>query len=273
LIGNKKEMYMSFTRLQKLINEKNCRIVVGLDPRPNMLRVGETLFSWGKRIIDAVAEIVPAVKPQAAFYEAAGIAGITALSETVQYAKQRGLYVIMDAKRGDIGSTAEAYAEAYLGIGELGCDCVTVNPYLGSDGIKPFLVQAESNDGALFALVKTSNPSSGELQDVITDSGKPVYIRTASMLGALDASGERIGFVVGATYPEQLAELRAMFPKSFFLVPGYGAQGGTAASVAAAFSADGSLAIVNSSRGIITADDPRAAAVAARDDINSVICK
>ncbi|MDR2360936.1 MAG: orotidine-5'-phosphate decarboxylase [Oscillospiraceae bacterium] len=262
---------MSFARLQALIDAKECRVAVGLDPRPDMLRGGETLLDWGKRIIDAVADIVPAVKPQWAFYEAAGSLGIAALSETIRCAKQRGLYVIADAKRGDIGSTADAYADAYLGSGELRADCVTVNPYLGSDGVKPFMYQAEASDGALFALVKTSNPSSAELQDITTESGELVYIRVANMLNALDTTGDRVGFVIGATYPEQLADLRSRFPKTFFLVPGYGAQGGTAEMVSAAFADGGSRAIVSSSRAIICAADVRIAAQKARDEINNAL--
>ncbi|MDR2606261.1 MAG: orotidine-5'-phosphate decarboxylase [Oscillospiraceae bacterium] len=260
---------MSFTRLQGLIADKKAPIAVGLDPRPSMLGKGETLFDFNKRIIDATVELVPAVKPQAAFYEAFGTSGLDSLRYTIKYARQQGLYVILDAKRGDIGSTAEAYAEAYFAKGSaFECDALTVNAYLGSDGIKPFLKLAQANDKAIFALVKTSNPSSGELQDLITDTGEPVYVRVAKTLDAFGDT-EHLGFVVGATYPQQLAELRAMFPATFFLVPGYGAQGGDAADIAPAF-ANGGCAIVNNSRGIIAAENPRSAVLTMKDDLLSV---
>ncbi|MDR0819036.1 MAG: orotidine-5'-phosphate decarboxylase [Oscillospiraceae bacterium] len=251
---------MSFSRLQKLIDAKNAPICAGLDPRASMLNGGESLFDFNKRVIDAVYDIVPSVKPQSAFFEAFGLGGLESLSKTIKYARQKGLYVILDAKRGDIGSTAEAYAEAYFSSGsDFECDALTVNAYLGSDGIKPFLELAKINDKAIFALVKTSNPSSGEVQDLLTDSGESVYVSVAKTLDALDDS-EHLGFVVGATYPEQLKELRLKFPTTFFLVPGYGAQGGTAKDIAAAFNADGGGVVVNNSRGIIAAADPRKAA-------------
>jgi len=262
---------MSFTRLQRMIQGKDAPIVVGLDPRPGMLSEGESLYEFNKRIIDATWDLVPSVKPQAAFYESQGLAGLTALRDTIKYSREKGLYVILDAKRGDIGSTAEAYAEAYLGKGaEFESDALTINAYLGSDGIKPFLELAKANDKALFALVKTSNASSGEVQDLRTIAGESVYVQVAKLLDGLGDT-EHLGFVVGATYPEQLAELRAMFPSTFFLVPGYGAQGGGGKDAAPAFGSEGRYAIVNNSRGIIAASDPRAAVIRMREDINGYI--
>lgn len=250
---------MSFSLLTELILRKNNPSVMGLDPKleyiPEHIRagrsVGEALFEFNRGLIDAVADLIPAVKPQSAFYEMYGLEGLTALDKTIRYAKSAGLYVILDAKRGDIGSTAEAYAEACFGAFSSGADCVTVNPYLGGDGVLPFIRAADKYDRAVFALVKTSNPSSGELQD-LDCSGVPVYMRVAALTAGWNASG-RCGIVAGATYPAQLAELRRTLPDSFFLVPGYGAQGGKAADIAAAYDKNGGGVIVNSSRGLMCA--------------------
>lgn len=272
--------------IEKIL-QKNNPTVAGLDPRPAHLPPelaelppDEAYLRFNLGLIDVLADIVPAIKPQAACYEALGAKGIAVLERTIAAAHDAGLYVIGDAKRGDIGSTAEAYAEAWLSDGPLGCDCVTVNPYLGSDGILPFLASGRD----IFALVKTSNPSSAELQD--TDcGGMPLYRRVTMLIEKLGADTvgahgySRIGAVVGATHPAELAELRAAFPRTFFLVPGYGAQGGGAADCAGAFGANGLGAIVNSSRGIFAAwkktggdwrDAARGEALAMRDALRAV---
>ncbi len=274
---------MSFDRLIARIVETGNPTVVGLDPKldyipehikeaafqehGNTLRgAAEAFLTFNKGIIDAVCDIVPAVKPQCAYYEMLGYEGMRALYETIQYAKSRGMFVITDGKRNDIGSTMEAYAVAHLGeisingaVAEpFGGDALTVNGYLGTDGIKPLLGICNAKDKGIFALVKTSNPSSGELQDREID-GEAVYSIMAGMCEAWGAESmgqygySAVGAVVGATYPAQLAELRKKAPHTFFLVPGYGAQGGTAADVAGAFDEKGLGAIVNSSRAILTA--------------------
>lgn len=258
---------MSFDKLYELIAQKNNPTVMGLDPKleyiPEKFREGksvsESLFDFNRALIDATADLIPAIKPQSAYYELYGLEGLLALDKTIRYAKQAGIYVILDAKRGDIGSTASAYAEGHLGEGGAGADCITVNPYLGSDGIVPFIDAAKKYDKALFSLVKTSNPSSSEFQDRLID-GKPLYriVGEATEKWGEDNIGEygysRVGAVIGATHPEQLAELREAMPHTFFLVPGYGAQGGTAADVAFAFrQSDKSGAIVNSSRALMCA--------------------
>ncbi|MCL2201547.1 MAG: orotidine-5'-phosphate decarboxylase, partial [Oscillospiraceae bacterium] len=232
----------------------------------------------------------PAVKPQAAFYEKYGWQGVRALAETIAYAQAKGMFVIVDGKRGDIGSTMEAYAEGWLGTTEVegesftpfGGDALTVNGYLGSDGIEPLLKVCKRQDKGIFVLAKTSNPSSGELQDIVVGE-KTIYETMAALCdkwgealpGKYGYSG--VGVVVGATYPEQLSELRKKFPKLFFLVPGYGAQGGSGASIAGAFDGDGLGAIVNASRSLMCAwqKDPglslvqatRNEAIRMRDDI------
>lgn len=270
-------------KLLDLIDEKQNPSVVGLDPSieqfPSFLKekrkddpnafqaVAETIVEFNCLIIDAVADIVPAVKPQMAFYEQYGSFGVKAFEETVDYAKQKGLLVIDDSKRNDIGSTAAAYANAHLGrsaildgsrVPALDADYLTVNPYLGSDGIKPFIDACREFGKGIFALVKTSNPSSGELQDKMVE-GRPVYEVVAELVEewGRDLVGERgyssIGAVVGATFPEEAERLRAVMPKSIFLAPGYGAQGGTAKDLLPCFNDDGYGAIVNSSRGIIYA--------------------
>ena len=219
-------------------------------------------FEFNRTIIDAVAGIVPAVKPQIAMYEALGPAGVDVYAMTCEYARERGLYVLADVKRGDIGSTAAAYARMLTGVGEhdpLNIDAVTVNPYLGTDGITPFVDAAAQTDKDLFVLVRTSNPSSSELQMLDLANGKKVYEHVADLVESWGAETigkygySRVGAVVGATHPEEGKALRKRMPHTFFLVPGYGAQGGTAADVRGMFDADGSGAIVNSSRGIIGA--------------------
>ena len=223
-------------------------------------------FEFNRAIIDAVADIVPAVKPQIAMYEALGPAGIDVYTMTCEYAQQQGLYVLGDIKRGDIGSTAAAYAGHLSGVGAGETaydpwheDAVTVNPYLGTDGITPFVDAAAAHDKDVFVLVRTSNPFSKELQELDLAGGGKLYEHVADLVeGWGDPTrGERgysrVGAVVGATHPEEGAALRERMPHTFFLVPGYGAQGGTAAGVAGMFDKDGSGAIVNSSRGIIGA--------------------
>lgn len=258
-------------------------------------------YEFNRTIIDAVAGIVPAVKPQIAMYEALGPAGIDVYTMTCDYAASRGLYVLADVKRGDIGSTAAAYAHMLTGVDGFDpwkVDAVTVNPYLGTDGITPFVDAAKESDKDLFVLVRTSNPSSSELQMLDLADGSKVYEHVADLVegwgaDSIGAHGySRVGAVVGATHPEEGKALRARMPHTFFLVPGYGAQGGTAADVRGMFDADGSGAIVNSSRGIIgawrkdgrynpsmSADDAlalvdetaRDAAIRMRDDLRAVL--
>lgn len=304
---------MSIDLLIKKIKEKSNPTVAGLDPKveyvPQYIRekayktygknikgATEAIWEYNKGLIDALYDIVPAVKPQSAFYEMYGLAGEEILSRTISYAKEKGLYVILDVKRNDIGSTAEAYSRAYLGKvdidGELfdanPVDSITVNPYLGTDGIAPFVKDCKEYGKTVFALVKTSNPSSGELQDLITD-GKAIYEKVAELVNKWGAEtvGESgysaVGAVVGATYPEQAEKLRKIMPKAYFLVPGYGAQGGGAKDVAKSFNDDGLGAIVNSSRGIMCAykkgdwkeeqfaEAARAEAVRMKEDLNSVL--
>ena len=275
---------MSFDRLIRNIIEKQNPTVAGLDPKldyiPEYIReeafgkYGRTLegaaaaiLRFNKDLIDALCDIVPAVKPQAAYYEMYGWQGVKTLTETIAYAKEKGMFVITDGKRNDIGTTMQAYAAAHIGKTDIegetaeafGADALTVNAYLGTDGIKPLLEICRNDDKGIFALVKTSNPSSGELQDRNLDDGQTVYRTMGDMCEkwGSEAMGEEgyssVGAVVGATYPRQLLELRATLPHTFFLVPGYGAQGGGAADVAPAFDEKGRGAIINSSRGIICA--------------------
>jgi orotidine-5'-phosphate decarboxylase len=212
-------------------------------------------------VIDAVAPLVPAVKPQAAFFEQLGPPGMQALKDVIDYAAAKDLIVILDGKRNDIGSTATGYAEAYLGPGAAsawGCDALTVSPYLGDDSLTPFVDTAQARGAGIFVLVKTSNPGGKRFQDIVAD-GRPLYRHVAEYVESLAAatSGNSgyglIGAVVGATYPEQLAELRQAMPHTWFLIPGFGAQGGTAKDCASAFDSNGLGAIVNNSRGIIFA--------------------
>lgn len=264
------------------IQKTNAPIVVGLDPMLNYipehiqkrayLEYGETLegaaqaiWQYNKEIVDAVYDLIPAVKPQIAMYEQFGIEGLKAFKKTVDYCKEKDLVVIGDIKRGDIGSTSEAYAIGHLGKVKVGSksyagfneDFVTVNPYLGTDGIKPFVDVCKEEKKGLFILVKTSNKSSGEFQDRLID-GKPLYEYVGEKVAewGADCMGDSysyIGAVVGATYPEMGKVLRKIMPKSFILVPGYGAQGGKAEDLVPYFNEDGLGAIVNSSRGIIAA--------------------
>ena len=257
-------------------------IVVGLDPQLKFLPeplleasfkefdenpegVCDAIFNFNKRIVDAVCDLVPAVKPQIAMYEVYGIPGLIAFDKTVKYCKEKGLIVIGDVKRGDIGSTSGAYAQGHLGHVTIGGkdyrgfeeDFATVNPYLGSDGVKPFIDVCKAEDKGIFVLVKTSNPSSGELQDRVTD-GRPIYEWVGEMVAkwgedCMDGDYSNVGAVVGATYPEMGKVLRKIMPKSFILVPGYGAQGGKGADLVHFFNEDGLGAIINSSRGIIAA--------------------
>ena len=274
---------MSLDRLISKINTTENPTVLGLDPKlsyiPTNIKdtayelfgktlegAAEALLCFNKILIDSVCDIIPAVKPQAAFYEMYGWQGVRALAETISYAHQKGMFVIADCKRGDIGTTMEAYAEGWLGTTEVegvtytsfGGDALTVNGYLGTDGIKPLIEVCQKHDKGIFVLAKTSNPSSGELQDMIIND-KTVYETVAVLC---DKWGESlpgksgfcgVGIVVGATYPEQLVELRRKFPKLFFLVPGYGAQGGGGKSVAGAFDNNGSGAIINASRSLMCA--------------------
>ena len=301
---------MSFDVLQEKIREKKNPTVAGLDARieyvPEYIRkkafekygVGlkgavEAIWQFNVGLIDALCDIVPAVKPQAAYYENLGWQGMEMLERTIRYAKEKGLFVIADIKRGDIGSTATAYAEGWLSgapiegqvFKSFDADCVTLNGYMGSDSIKPFLEAAKGEDKCAFVLVKTSNPGSGELQDVKAADGRTIYEVMGELNEQIAAGTEgKYGFtmagaVTGATYPQQIQDLRSRLPHTFFLVPGYGAQGGTAADVKYAFNEKGHGAIVNSSRGIMCAwkktggdghdfkEAARNAAIAMRDDI------
>lgn len=305
---------MAFDKLIEKIVEMQNPTVAGLDPKldyvPQFIKdecfekygvtlkgAAEALLMFNKALIDELCDIVPAIKPQAAYYEMYGPEGVKALADTIAYAKSKGMYVITDGKRNDIGTTMEAYATAHLGETKVnddmlipfGADALTVNGYLGSDGIKPLLNVCKEKDKGIFVLVKTSNPSSGELQDLKLENGETVYEHMGimceswgeSLKGQYGYSG--VGAVVGATYPEMLKELRAKMPHTFFLVPGYGAQGGGAEDVKFAFDKNGIGAIVNSSRGIMCAwqkqegktekdfaEAAKVEAVRMRDDIRSV---
>ena len=272
-------------RLVAQIKKTGAPIVVGLDPMMKFIpehikekafaEFGETLegaaeaiWQYNKAIVDAIYELVPAVKPQIAMYEQFGLPGLSAFYKTVQYCKKKGLVVIGDIKRGDIGSTSEAYAVGHLGKVQVGSksyygfdeDFVTVNPYLGSDGVNPFIKVCKEEKKGIFVLVKTSNPSSGEFQDrQIADAGnRPLYEVVGEQVAKwgethMGDTYSYVGAVVGATYPEMGKVLRKIMPKSYILVPGYGAQGGKGADLVHFFNEDGLGAIVNSSRGIIAA--------------------
>lgn len=269
-------------QLIQKIQKTKAPICVGLDPmlsyipehilKQSFQEFGETLegaadaiWHFNKEIVDHTYDLIPSVKPQIAMYEQFGIEGLKVYEKTVRYCQEKGLLVIGDAKRGDIGSTSAAYATAHLGkvkVGNSICtafntDFLTVNPYLGTDGVKPFVDVCKEEDKGLFVLVKTSNPSSGEFQDQLVN-GRPVYELVAEKVvewGAdcMDGVYSNVGAVVGATYPEMSRILRKLMPTTYFLVPGYGAQGGTAADLKPCFNEDGLGAIVNSSRGIIAA--------------------
>ena len=293
------------SKLIKKIQEKNAPVVVGLDPMlsyiPDFIMkkaieeygetleaAGEAVWQYNKAIVDAVYELIPAVKPQIAMYEQFGVPGVIAFDRTVNYCKEKGLVVIGDIKRNDIGSSSAAYANGHIGSVTVGNtklsgfkeDMVTVNPYLGSDGIKPFVDACNEHDKGMFVLVKTSNPSSGEFQDRLISEGESADADVASLDGVtlgdlagggrplyelvaekvnewgaecMDGDYSNVGAVVGATYPEMGAKLRKLMPKAFILVPGYGAQGGTSDALRPYFNEDGLGAIVNSSRGIICA--------------------
>ncbi len=302
-------------KLAEKIQKTHAPIVAGLDPMMNYIpehiqrkafeEYGETLegaaeaiWQFNKEIVDCIYDLIPAVKPQIAMYEQFGIPGLQAFQKTVDYCHKKDLIVIGDIKRGDIGSTSAAYAAGHIGSVKVGSktyhpfgeDFITVNPYLGTDGVKPFVDVCREEKKGLFILVKTSNPSSGEFQDKIVD-GRPLYElvgEKAAQWGA-DCMGENysyVGAVVGATYPEVGKILRRIMPKSFILVPGYGAQGGTGADLVHFFHEDGLGAIVNSSRGIIAAyqqeayadfgaehfgEASRAAVLAMKEDIDNAL--
>jgi len=269
-------------KLVERIKKLEAPIVVGLDPTLNFVpgflldkainEKGETLeaaadaiFEFNKKIVDAVYDLIPAVKPQIAMYEQFGIPGLMAYKQTVDYCHEKGLLVIGDAKRGDIGSTSTAYAIGHLGkvkigsteIAPIDTDFLTINPYMGSDSVVPFVEECKKNDKGLFILVKTSNPSSGEFQDQKVGK-KAVYELVGKKVDEWGAELVKngysdVGAVVGATYPEMGEVLREIMPKAYILVPGYGAQGGTAAELKPFFNKDGLGAIVNSSRGIVAA--------------------
>jgi len=300
--------------LVEKIKKTNAPICVGLDPmldyvpstllnaaieaegEVNLKAVANAVLEYNKAIIDATYDIIPAVKPQIAMYEQFGIPGLKAFKKTVAYAKKKGLVVIGDIKRGDIGSTSAAYATGHIGritvngkaLDTFNEDIVTVNPYLGTDGVKPFIDACNEFNKGIFVLVKTSNKSSGEFQDkVLTETGKPLYETVGSMVNewaemSMDGDYSNVGAVVGATYPEMGEVLRKIMPKSYILVPGYGAQGGKGSDLKPFFNEDGLGAIVNSSRGIIAAykqeqyakygeanfaDAARAAVIAMQKDI------
>ena len=304
---------MSMDNLLRAICEKQNPTVAGLDPKLDYVpqyikdkafnKYGETLkgaakaiLEFNKCLIDALHEVVPAIKPQAAYYEMYGTAGMKTLYKTQEYARSRGMYVITDGKRNDIGTTMEAYAAAHLGKVKVGNeeyepfmgDALTVNGYLGSDGINPLIKVCKENDKGIFVLVKTSNPSSGELQDLLVGD-EHIYEKVAQCVNkwneeTIGKSGYgAVGAVVGATYPEQAKVLRKLMPKSYFLVPGYGAQGGGAEGVKPCFNEDGLGAIVNSSRGIMCAykkgdwkeeqfaEAARAEAIRMKNDLTSVL--
>lgn len=276
---------MSMDILQEKIRQKKNPTVAGLDPKldyipqhlleeayakygPTLRGAAEAYRLFCRGLIDALKDVVPAVKPQSAYFEVLGSAGIAVLEEICVYAKAQGLYVIMDAKRGDIGTTCEAYAQAYLGEVEINeqhytpfdCDCITVNGYLGTDALKPFTALCKERNKSMFLLVKTSNPSSRELQDLIAGDRlvhtvvADLAVRLTDKEQLVGPSGwSAIGAVVGATHPQDLKALREKYPQLFFLVPGYGAQGGKAKDVQYAFDKFGHGAIVNSSRGIMCA--------------------
>ena len=296
------------------IKETGNPTVMGLDPRyemlpkcvtdkyPNTLEgVAQAIVEYNKSLIDATYDIIPAVKPQIAFYEMFGLPGMQAFKETCEYAKQKGMIVIADIKRGDIGSTAQGYSNAYLGKTKIGdieqsifdVDFVTVNPYMGTDCVKPFIEDCKKYNKGLFILVKTSNPSSGELQDLKLETGEEIYTRVAKLVEnwGEDLRGEynysSIAAVVGATYPEQLKQIREIAPHTYFLIPGYGAQGGKVEDIALGFDENGLGGIVNASRSLMCAykselwkdkfeekdyaKATRAEAIRMRDELNSVL--
>lgn len=275
---------MSFDRLIEKIIELKNPTVVGLDPKleyvPKYIQrrylekdgltlkaAAKAIYDFNQAIIDEIHDVVPAIKPQAAYYEMYGHYGIRTLEKTIRYAKLNGMFVITDGKRNDIGATMEAYTNAHLGttlVGEnsmeaFGADALTVNGYLGTDGIEPLLKVCREQDKGIYVLVKTSNKSSGELQDLKLEDSTPIYAKMGDLCEkwGTDTIGKygysAVGAVVGATYPEMLTELRQRLPHTMFLVPGYGAQGGGAEGLKGGFDANGLGAIVNSSRAVMCA--------------------
>ena len=267
-------------KLISKINETKNKTVIGLDPKYEMLperlknKYGKTLediskaiLEFNKELIDNTCDIIPAVKVNIAFYEMYGIPGMKVFEETCKYAKEKGMVVIADIKRGDIGSTTKAYSNAFLGKTMIGdkeesifdVDFVTVNPYMGTDCVKPFIEDCKKYDKGIFVLVKTSNPSSGELQDVKLENGQEVYIKVAKLVEewGKDLRGKNgyssVAAVVGATYPKQLKEIRKTAPHTYFLIPGYGAQGGKVEDIALGFDENGLGGIVNASRSLMYA--------------------
>jgi orotidine-5'-phosphate decarboxylase len=270
-------------RLADACRRRGNSVCVGLDPRWDLLpeeirqrHAGGALADAARafeelcrRVLDVVAPLVPVVKPQSAFFEACGPAGLTALQNVLGHARRLGLLTILDGKRNDIASTAEAYADAaFAGVAHAGtrqpvwdADALTVNPYLGRDAVEPFLRSARRDGRGVFVLVRTSNPGAGQFQDLVCD-GRPLFEHVAAAVGAWARENRGrcglgdVGAVVGATHPVELAVVRGLLPDGIFLVPGYGAQGGTAADTAAGFRPDGLGAVVNSSRGIIASFPP-----------------
>lgn len=283
-------------RLYARIRKVDSRVCLGIDPRPDAhplthpsrfkndpAQIAKAVVYYFQAVIQATENLVACYKLQSAFFEAMGVPGLISMAQLIADIKSRGIPVILDAKRGDIGSTAEAYAGAYLGDGVFSADALTVNPYLGMDSLAPFLTQAVSEARGLFVLVKTSNQGSADFQDVRTDDGRKLYERVADRLTDLaknHLSGQYapLGAVVGATHPNELRELRQRLPHSIFLVPGYGAQGAAAQDIAGAFDEDGFGAVVSSSRALTyttQADDfsvrAKGAAEAMRDEVNAVL--
>ena len=273
-------MINAMDRLIKRIKETNNPTVIGLDTKydmiPNCIKnkyddnlegVSKAILEFNKRLIDATYDIIPAVKINIAFYEMYGLDGMKAFEETCKYAKEKEMIVMADIKRGDIGNTAKAYSNAFLGRTKIGdreeaiydVDFVTLSPYMGTDSIKPFIEDSIKYNKGAFVIVKTSNPSSGELQDLTLESGEEVYTKVAKLVEewGKDLVGEygysSISAVVGATYPKQIEDLRKVSPHTFFLIPGYGAQGGKAEDIALGFDKNGIGGIVNSSRGLMCA--------------------
>lgn len=296
------------------IKEKQSPIVMGIDPRydfiPNYIKnkydnsadgFAKASVEFAKGLIDNTYDIVPAIKPQLAYFEAMGPKGLVAYQEIIEHAKSKGLIIISDAKRGDIGTTSKAYSNAFLGKTSLNdkeesiynSDFVTVNPYMGSDSVNPFIEDCKQYNKGVFVLIKTSNKSSGELQDLKLENGKTVYEHVAGLVAnwGEELIGEHgyssVAAVVGATYPTQLKELRELMPHTFFLIPGYGAQGGKAEDIALAFDKNGLGGIINASRSLMCAyksdrwkdkyteeqygKATRAEAIRMRDELNSAI--
>ena len=296
------------------IKETGNPTVMGLDPRYEMLPkcvtdkypktlegIAQAIIEYNKALIDATCDIIPAVKPQIAFYEMFGIEGMIVFNETCKYAKEKGMVVIADNKRGDIGTTAQGYSNAFLGKTPIGdenfdifnVDFITVNPYMGTDCVKPFVDDCKKYNKGIFVLVKTSNKSSGEIQDLVLENGKTIYETVAELVNewGKDLVGEygysSVSSVVGATYPEQLKKLREIMPGSYFLIPGYGAQGGKAEDIALGFDNNGLGGIVNASRSLMCAyksdlwkdkfaeedyaQATRSEAIRMRDELNSVL--